>query len=113
MLPVTGFINHALEAAVRRAYALGRVDQSIERAAEQLREMVRPGITPAYVRQVCGLPATEWADWDQVLWEVADIWCDLYRGLHARPKHQPPASPYSVLRYAVPVPAGSAALRPP
>jgi hypothetical protein len=110
---VTGFINPALEAAVRRAYALGRVDQSIDIAAAQLREMVRPGITPASVRQACGLPTTEWPDWDQVLWEVADIWCELYRGLHARPERQPPASsPYSVLRYAIPV-GEAAALRPP
>lgn len=101
---MTAAINPALEAAIRRAYTLGRVDQSIEVAADELRRMVAadPGITPGRVLCLCGAPDGRWVDWDHVLWQVADIWCELQRGLQGRPTREVPASPYSVLVYAIP-----------
>ena len=101
-------INHALEAAIHRAVAIGRVDVSIQVAAEQLRAMVRaePNITPGEVLRRCGLSAVSagWrsndSDWDTALWTVADIWCDLQRELIGHPARQAPASPYSILHPA-------------
>ena len=99
---MTAGINPALEAAIRRTVALGRVDVSIQVAAEQLRAMVRaePNITPGKVLRRCGVPASQWSnnsDWDAALWTVADIWCDLQRELMGHPVRQAPASPYSTL----------------
>ena len=96
-------INHALEAAIHRAVAIGRVDVSIQVAAEQLRAMVRaePNITPGEVLRRCDVSAgwrSNDSDWDTALWTVADIWCDLQRELMGHPARQAPASPYSILR---------------
>jgi hypothetical protein len=97
-------IAHALEMAIRRAYALGRVDESIGWAAEELRRMVEadPGITPEEVVRLYGeqLPPRRWSniyDWDRALWCVAEVWCVVYRRLQGRPARKLPASPYSVL----------------
>ena len=100
---MTSAINHALEAAIRRAYELGRIDQSIEWAAEELRRVVmaEPDITPLQVVRRYNARPGPWSnvpDWEEALWRVADVWC----GLQGRPARQPPASPYSVLRYAIP-----------
>jgi hypothetical protein len=99
---MTAAINHALEDAIRRAYALGRVDQSIGWAAEELRRMVAAdhGITPGEVLRLYGAPASRWSnipDWDYALWWVADVWCEVQRGLQGRPARQPQVSPYSGL----------------
>ena len=100
---MTAAVNRALEDAIRRAYALGRVDQSIDVAAEQLRAMVKadPRIAPRDVLRLCGAPAGSryaWDyDWDHVLWTVADLWCELQRELLGRPTRTLPASPYSPL----------------
>jgi hypothetical protein len=104
---MTTAVNHRmLEAAIDRAFALGRVDQSIQVAADELRRMVAadPRITPWRVLQLYRAPAGRWSnvpDWDHALWWVADVWCELYRRLQGRAARQPPASPYSVLRYAI------------
>ena len=111
---MTASLNRYLEDAIRRAYALGRVDQSIEVAAEQLRAMVRadPRIAPRQVLRLCGAPAGSryaWDyDWDDALWAVADVWCELYRGLQGRAARPRPASPYSVLQHALPAPEAAA-----
>ena len=98
---------HAIEMAIRRAYHLGRIDQSLEVAADELRRMVEadPGITPGEVLRLYGAPAGRWSnipDWDRALWWVADVWCEVYRGLQGRPTRQLPASPCAVLVYATP-----------
>jgi hypothetical protein len=91
--------RHALEAAIHRAYAIGRVDQALGVAAEELRRMVaaQPGLTPWRVLQLYGEPAVGWfiPDWDHALWRLADVWCDLHRGLQGRPARQSAASPYT------------------
>ncbi len=98
----------ALEDAIRRAYALGRVDQSIGFAAEELERVVEaePDVTPGEILRRHDARPSPWSnlpDWDEALWCVADVWCDLQRGLHVLPARQPPASsPYSVLVYAIP-----------
>ncbi len=101
-------INHALEAAIQRAYALGRVDQSIGVAAAELRRMAEadPEITPRQVLRRCEVPPSRWLilDWDHVLWAIADRWCELHRELQGHPARQLPASPYSV--YVVLPPLG-------
>jgi hypothetical protein len=95
--------NRALEAAIRRAYELGRVDESIGVAAEELRRIVaaNPKITTGDALRMCGATVRSrhaWNyDWDQTLWTVADVWCDLQRELHGRPARQAPASPYAPL----------------
>jgi hypothetical protein len=100
-------LNHALEEAIRRAYELGRVDQSIGWAAEELQRMVaaNPGITSWCIMQLYGVPASRWSnipDWDHALWALANVWCDLHRRLHGHPERELPSSPYSVHRYAIP-----------
>ncbi len=110
-------LNHAIEAAIRRAYALGRVDQSIGWAAEELRRMAAadPDLIPEQVMQLYGLePRRRFRlpDWDEALWALADLWCELQRGVHATPVRQPPASsPYSVLVYALPAREAAATSR--
>ncbi len=100
-------INHALEAAIRRAYEIGRVDKALGVAAEELQRIVAadPAITPWRVLWLHGVPASRWSnvpDWDHALWALADVWRELYRGLQGHPTRQPPASPYSLIHYAVP-----------
>ncbi len=105
---MTADINRAIEDAIHRAFALGRVDVSIDVAAKELRRMVAasPDITPTQILRLCGVPALPWIswdyDWDHALWTVADVWCDLQRELLGRPARQAPASPYSILHYAIP-----------
>ncbi len=105
---MTDAINHALEAAIRRAYAIGRVDQAIGYAAAELRRMVAadPTITPGLLLQLYGL-VSRWSnvpDWDEALWRIADLWCEVYHGLQRRrPPRLQPDSPYSVITYALPV----------
>ncbi len=98
--------RRALEAAVQRAYSLGRVDASIGIAAEELRRMVaaEPRVTPMEILRRYGKSADigSLPDWDHTLWWVADTWCELYRCLHALPARHPPPSPYSVFHYALP-----------
>ncbi len=100
-------INRALQEAIRRAYALGRVDQSIGIAAKEMERIVAadPSITPGLLLQLYGL-VSRWSnvpDWDEALWRIADLWCEVYHGLQRRrPPRQLPASAYSVLHYAIP-----------
>ncbi len=114
---MTAPLNYALEDAIRRACALGRVDQSIGFAAAELRRMVaaEPHITPGYILWLYGEPASArrryFADWDYVLWRVADLWRDVYRGLQRRPARQLPAFPYSVITYALPAREAAATQR--
>ena len=125
---MTSAINHALEAAIRRAYELGRVDQSIGWAADELRRMVEadPSVTPERVLRLYGLPESVWITprhilrryngsivpgWDEALWALADIWCEVNRALQGRPERQLPASPYSVLHYAIPAREAAATSR--
>jgi hypothetical protein len=100
---------HAIEAAIGHAYAIGRVDQSIQVAGEELLRMVaaQPGITPEAILWLCGEEANR-PDWDEVLWRLADVWCELQRGLQGRGARQLPPSPHS----GIPV-SEAAALRPP
>lgn len=98
-------INHALRTAIRaaisRAAALGRVDLSIQFAADQLLMMaeIHPDLTPDKALQYCGLLSRRrWSniiDWDEVLWKMADLWCELYRGLHSGQHSEPIAWPAS------------------
>jgi hypothetical protein len=97
-------INHALKDAIRRAYAIGRVDQAIGVAATELLRMVEadPGITPEEALRRHSVPASRWSnipDWDRALWALADVWCELHRGLQGHPERQLPASPYAVLSH--------------
>jgi hypothetical protein len=113
---MTSAINHALEAAIRRAYELGRIDQSIEWAAEELRRVVmaEPDITPLQVVRRYNARPGPWSnvpDWDEALWRIADVWCELHRGLQGRPARRLPASPYSVLVYAIPAREAAATQR--
>ncbi len=113
---MTAAINHALEAAIRRAYALGRVDQSIRFAAEEMERLVEadPDVTPWCIMMMYGVPASRWSnipDWDHALSALADVWCELYRGLQGHPARQPPTSPYSVLVYALPAREAAATQR--
>ncbi len=110
---MTAAINHALDAAIQRAYALGRVDEAIGVAAEELRRIVaaEPGITPGEVLRRYGEPAGKWIvpDWDHALWTLANIWCELYRALEGHPVRQPPVSPYSPYSVLCEIPAREAA----
>ena len=106
---MTADVNRELEAAIRRAFSLGRVDCSIQVAADQLFAMASamPDLIPETVLRLYDLePSRRFRlpDWDEALWAVADRWCEIYRGLHGRPERQPPASPYSILEYEIPQP---------
>ncbi len=101
--------HYAVRAAICRAYALGRVDQSFKFAAKELLRMADedPDLTPLRVLRLYGdhLPFC-WraapADWDHALWALADVWCELYRRLEGLPPPRAPSPPYSVLFYALP-----------
>ncbi len=112
---MTGALNHAIEAAIRRAYALGRVDEAIERAAEELERMVaaEPDITPGEVLRRYGEDAGKWImpDWDHALWTLADVWCELQRELRGQPARRLPTSPYSVLCHEIAAREAAAAHR--